>query len=178
MITSERQSRARRVTLTGIAGKVVLFAVKGGIGVASGSIALISDALNSLVDVITSVAIWYSVRVADREPDLDHPFGHQRAETIAALGVAIFTAILGFEIGRAAVERLISGPQPIEFVGWAAAALVLSVVGSMALAWYFRKRGEELESPAILASAVDSAAAMQLRLDAADLAELDRVFPT
>jgi cation diffusion facilitator family transporter len=156
MTTSERQARARRATLTGIAGKVILFAVKGAIGVASGSIALISDALNSLVDVITSVAIWYSVRVADREPDLDHPYGHQRAETIAALGVAIFTAILGFEIGRAAVERLISGPRPIEFAGWAAGALVLSIMGSIVLAWYFRRRGEELESPAILASAVDS----------------------
>jgi divalent metal cation (Fe/Co/Zn/Cd) transporter len=71
---AERRRRARRATLTGIAGNSLLFAVKGVIGVASGSIALLSDAFNSLVDVVASVAIWYSVRVAGREPDADHPF--------------------------------------------------------------------------------------------------------
>jgi cation diffusion facilitator family transporter len=152
---SERRRRARRATLNGIAGNSLLFAVKGTIGVASGSIALLSDAFNSLVDVVASVAIWFSVRVADREPDADHPFGHRRAETIAALGVAIFTAILGFEIGRAAVERLIEGPRPIALAGWAIAALAFSMAGNLVLARYLRRRGEELESPAILANAVE-----------------------
>ena len=71
MISFEEQRRhARRATLTGIAGNTLLFAVKGVIGVLSGSIALLSDAFNSLVDVVASVAIWYSVRVAGREPAL------------------------------------------------------------------------------------------------------------
>ena len=155
MISSERHRRARRATLTGIAGNTILFVVKATIGVASGSIALLSDAFNSLVDVVASIAIWFSVSVADREADADHPFGHQRAETIAALAVAIFTAILGFEIGRSAVERLIAGPRPIELAGWALAALVFSMAGNLALARYLRRRGEELESPAILANAVE-----------------------
>ena len=155
MITPERHRRALRATLTGIAGNTILFVVKATIGVASGSIALLSDAFNSLVDVVASIAIWYSVHVAEREPDADHPFGHQRAETIAALAVAIFTAILGFEIGRSAVERLITGPRPIAFAGWALGALVFSMAGNLALARYLRRRGEELESPAILANAVE-----------------------
>ena len=155
MISPERHRRARRATLTGIAGNTILFVVKATIGVASGSIALLSDAFNSLVDVVASIAIWYSVHVADRAPDADHPFGHQRAETIAALAVAIFTAILGFEIGRSAVERLVAGPRPIELAGWALAALVFSMAGNLALARYLRRRGEELESPAILANAVE-----------------------
>ena len=155
MTPSERHRRARRATVTGIAGNTVLFAVKATIGVASGSIALLSDAFNSLVDVVASIAIWYSVHVADREPDADHPFGHQRAETIAALAVAIFTAILGFAIGRSAVERLIAGPQPIALAEWALSALVFSMAGNLVLARYLRRRGEELESPAILANAVE-----------------------
>jgi len=155
MTAAERRRLARRATLTGIAGNTLLFAVKGAIGVASGSIALLSDAFNSLVDVVASIAIWYSVRVASREPDQDHPFGHQRAETIAALGVAIFTAILGFEIGRAAVERLIAGPRPISLAGWAIGALGFSMTGNLVLARYLRRRGEEIESPAILANAVE-----------------------
>jgi cation diffusion facilitator family transporter len=155
MTAAERRQGARRATLTGIAGNSLLFAVKGAVGVASGSIALLSDAFNSLVDVVASIAIWYSVRVAHREPDVDHPFGHQRAETIAALGVAIFTAILGFEIGRTAVDRLIVGPRPIELAGWAIGALGFSMAGNLVLARYLRRRGERLESPAILANAVE-----------------------
>ena len=155
MTAAERRRLARRATLTAIAGNTLLFAVKGAIGVASGSIALLSDAFNSLVDVVASIAIWYSVRVAGREPDADHPFGHQRAETIAALAVAIFTAILGFEIGRAAVERLITGPEPITLAGWAVGALGFSIAGNLTLARYLRRRGEALESPAILANAVE-----------------------
>jgi cation diffusion facilitator family transporter len=152
---AERRRLARRATLNGIAGNTLLFAVKGAVGLASGSIAVLSDAFNSLVDVVASIAIWYSVRIAHRDADADHPFGHQRAETIAALGVAIFTAILGFEIARAAVERLIVGQGELALAGWAIAALVFSMAGNLVLARYLRRRGERLESPAILANAVE-----------------------
>ncbi|MFN2420162.1 MAG: cation diffusion facilitator family transporter [Gemmatimonadota bacterium] len=149
------RTAARRATAIGIAGNATLFAVKTAVAVMSGSIALLSDAFNSLVDVVASIAIYWSVQVSHREPDADHPFGHHRAETIAALGVAIFTAILGFEIGRAAVERLIDGPAPIRAAAWAVGALVLSMAGNLALARYLRRRGTALESPAILANAFE-----------------------
>jgi cation diffusion facilitator family transporter len=155
MTTPERRRAARRATAVGIAGNAFLFLLKGGVAVATGSIALLSDAFNSLVDVVTSIAIYGSVVVAHREPDADHPFGHHRAETIAALGVAIFTAILGFEIGRAAVERLLAGPAPIRDAQWAVAALAVSMAGNLVLARYLRRRGRALESPAILANAVE-----------------------
>ena len=124
-------------------------------GGASGSIALISDAVNSLVDVAASIGISYSVEVGRKEPDEDHPFGHQRAEPLAALGVAIFTAILGFSVGRAAVERLIAGATQIRMPVWALSALLVSMLGNLLLARYLRRRGEALDSPAILANAVE-----------------------
>lgn len=155
MSASDRRKGARNATLVGIVGNTVLFAVKGSVGIVSGSIALLSDAFNSLVDVVASIAIYFSVEVAYREPDADHPFGHHRAETIAALGVAIFTAILGFEIGRAAVDRLIAGPGPIRAPAWAVGALLFSMSGNLFLGRYLRRRGTQLESPAILANAVE-----------------------
>jgi cation diffusion facilitator family transporter len=156
MIPVARHAAARRATAIGIAGNAALFCVKTVVAVISGSIALLSDALNSLVDIVASIAIYWSVEVAHREPDADHPFGHHRAETIAALGVAIFTAILGFEIGRAAVERLVEGPTPIRAAGWAIGALFLSIVGNLVLSRYLHRRGTALQSPAILANAVES----------------------
>lgn len=146
---------ARVATRVAIAGNTLLFLVKGAAGLASGSIALISDALNSLVDVAASIGISYSVEVGRRGPDEDHPFGHQRAEPLAALGVAIFTGILGFSVGRAAVERLIAGPTQIRVPLWALGALLVSMVGNLLLARYLRRRGEALDSPAILANAVE-----------------------
>ncbi len=155
MTPESGRGSARRATAVGVAGNLLLFAIKGGAALYTGSIAVLSDAFNSLVDVVASLAIYGSVEVAHREPDADHPFGHHRAETIAALGVAIFTAIVGFEIARAAVERLVAGAEPVRMAGWAAAALVVSMAGNLALARYLRRRGMALESPAILANAVE-----------------------
>lgn len=146
---------ARRTTFIGIGGNAFLFAVKGTLGVISGSIALISDALNSLVDVFASIGVSYSVAVAHRAPDQDHPFGHARAEPLAALGVAILTAILGASVGRAAIERLMGPPEPIRVPVWALGALLFSMAGNLLLARYLRRRGEALDSPAILANAVE-----------------------
>jgi cation diffusion facilitator family transporter len=155
MTGADRRRLAIRATVVGVVGNALLFAVKAAVGVWSGSIALLSDAANSLVDVVASIGITWSVGVAHREPDADHPFGHHRAETIAALGVAIFTAILGFEIARAAVERLLAGPAAIRVPQWAIVALLLSMVGNLALARYLKRRGTTLESPAILANAIE-----------------------
>lgn len=146
---------AHRATRVAIAGNGLLFGVKAAAGLATGSIALVSDALNSLVDVAASVGIAYSVAVARRAPDPGHPFGHQRAEPLAALGVAIFTAILGVLVARAAVERLLEGVEPIRAPGWAVGTLLVSMIGNLVLARYLRNRGEALDSPAILANAVE-----------------------
>lgn len=155
MNREEHRRQAGRVTSIAIAGNCLLFIVKGVVGLASGSIALISDALNSLVDVASSIGISYSVAVAHRAPDEDHPFGHHRAEPLAALSVAIFTAILGFSVGRVAVERLVAGAEPIRVPLWAVGALVFSILGNSLLSKYLRRRGDDLDSPAILANAVE-----------------------
>lgn len=102
-----------------------------------------------------SVGISYSVSVAQRAPDEDHPFGHARAEPLAALGVAIFTAILGFSVAREAFERILAGPGSIRGAHWALLALIGSMLGNLALARFLRRRGEALDSPAILANAVE-----------------------
>ncbi|MFQ5586803.1 MAG: cation diffusion facilitator family transporter, partial [Thermodesulfobacteriota bacterium] len=103
---------AYKATVVGIVFNTLLFVLKLVTGIMSGSIALISDAFNSLTDIVTSVAIFICVRISDKEADEGHPFGHTRAEPIAGLIVAILAGILGFEIIRASVKRLISGKAP------------------------------------------------------------------
>jgi len=98
---------AFRATVIGLAGNIFLFTIKLIAGLLSGSLALLSDAINSLTDIAASMAIFICVRVSDKEADEGHPFGHHRAEPIAGLIVAILAAVLGFEIIRVSMERLI-----------------------------------------------------------------------
>ena len=146
---------AYKATVVGIVFNTLLFIIKLVTGLMSGSIALLSDAFNSLTDIVTSVAIFICVRVSDKEADEGHPFGHTRAEPIAGLIVAILAGILGFEIIRASVERLITRHSPT------ISALILlipavTMVVKLFMARYFKRVGKELRSPAIKASAVDS----------------------
>ncbi len=146
---------SRRATLLNIGANAFLFAIKLWVALLSGSIALLSDSFNSLLDTIASVAIFICVKISDKEADEGHPFGHSRAEPIAGIIVAIFAGILGFEIVKTSIERLMVGDHVT--VTTAALAVPLITIGLKGyMAWYFRKVGERVKSPGIIATSVDS----------------------
>ena len=145
---------AKRATLLGIFGNIFLFVIKSIVGFAFNSLALISDALNSLTDIIASVVVYISVKVGSKRADRKHPFGHQRAEPIAGLIVAILMGILGFEVINAAVSRLISGEELMKgYLPVVVLAVTMALKSGMYL--YVVRVGRKLKSTAILASAVD-----------------------
>ena len=139
-----------RASQLGLAANTGLAILKGVAGAATGSIAVISDAVNSATDVVASVAVYVSVRTSRRGPDADHPFGHQRAEPMAAFIVAVFTCIVAFEIARASVMRLLGEPREIEgTLGlW---ALAISIAVKLVMAVHFRRVGRKACSPALRA---------------------------
>jgi cation diffusion facilitator family transporter len=98
----------KSAVIVGLLGNLFLFISKLIIGLITNSIAIISDALNSLTDIINSVVLFVSIRVGSKSPDKQHPFGHYRSEPIGVLIVAVLTIVLGFEVVRIAVDRLIS----------------------------------------------------------------------
>jgi|TARA_B100000315_G_scaffold256561_1_gene302760 cation diffusion facilitator family transporter len=102
----------KSAVVVGLLGNIALFISKLIIGLITNSIAIISDALNSLTDIINSVVLFISVRVGSKSADKEHPFGHYRSEPIGALIVAVLTVVLGFEIIRIAIDRLISRVSP------------------------------------------------------------------
>jgi cation diffusion facilitator family transporter len=146
---------AYRATIINIAGNTLLFILKIVAGVMSGSIALISDALNSFTDIISSVAVFICVRISGKEADEGHPFGHSRAEPIAGLIVAILAGILGFEIIRSSFERLYHSPD-IDITTFTLIVPLITIIIKALMAWYFKRVGEEVNSPAIRASSIDS----------------------
>ncbi|MFQ5737289.1 MAG: cation diffusion facilitator family transporter [Thermodesulfobacteriota bacterium] len=146
---------AFRATLLNIAGNTALFAIKLAAGVLSGSIAIISDALNSLNDIAASVATFVCVKISDKRADEGHPFGHSRAEPIAGLIIAVLAGILGFEVIRTSVERLLGGAE-VEVSLFTLAVPVVTMVTKGLMGTHFGRVARAVKSPALRATAMDS----------------------
>ncbi|NTV22920.1 MAG: cation transporter [Nanoarchaeota archaeon] len=144
-----------KVTSRGVFLNVFLFLIKLTAGIFSGSLAVMSDAFNSLTDIISYSAIHFAVKESDRKADEGHPFGHHRAEPIAGLVVAIFAGILSFEIIKSAASGLFN-PRTIAFETFAVIVLMVTMVTKFFMSRYFLKKGEELDRPAIRAAGIDS----------------------
>ncbi len=131
-----------------IAVALATIALKTGAWWVSGSVSLLSDALESLVNLAGAIFALAMVTVAARPPDDEHPYGHHKAEYFSSgfEGVLIFVAAMA--IIAAAVQRLLA-PQPLESLGL---GLILSVVSSAmngALAWSMLKKAREVRSIAL-----------------------------
>src|SRR5690625_3820044 len=85
-------------TWVGIIINIFLAIIKAVGGIISGSRALIADALHSTTDIIGSVVILFAVKIANKPPDEEHPYGHGKAENIASIIVALLLIVVGVEI--------------------------------------------------------------------------------
>jgi len=92
-----------------------LAAAKFVVGIAVGSLALISDALHSLIDLGATLVTWYAVRVSDRPPDAEHHYGHGKVENLAALVATALLFLLAGGVTVEAVQRLLQGGDPPTF---------------------------------------------------------------
>ncbi|MBI9071237.1 MAG: cation transporter [Melioribacteraceae bacterium] len=134
---------------------IFLFILKAIIGILSNSIAIISEALNSLTDIIASIAITVGVKVSYQKADQDHQFGHSAAQPIAAFIVAVFTIVVGLEIFKESVYRIIS-PEEIEIGIFVYIVLAISILVKLFLNKYLTKLDKQFNSTALRASATDS----------------------
>ncbi len=146
---------ALKASLVNILGNTALFIIKISAGLLSGSIALLSDAMNSLNDIAASFATFYCMKVSAKSADEEHPFGHARAEPIAGIVIAILAGILGFEIIRESIGRFIQ-PRETTIGAFALSVPVITILVKTVMARYFKRAGEEANSPALAATAVDS----------------------
>ncbi len=138
----------------GILGNILLFISKLIIGFLTNSIAIISDALNSLTDIINSIVLFVSVKVGSKSPDKEHPFGHYRSEPIGALIVAVLTIVLGFEVVRIAIDRLINKVTPI-FSIHMLLILLITIAVKASMYFYTKAAWKKTQSIALFAFMVD-----------------------
>src|SRR5210317_1280969 len=101
-----------------IAVNVLLFGIKGAMGLMLSSVSLFADALHTLSDTGTSIIILIGFRIAKKPGDREHPFGHGRAEHVAALIVSIALIVTGIEVFKSAVERIIHPAMDNSQISW------------------------------------------------------------
>jgi len=139
----------------GIALNLLLFAGKLLAGVLTGAISVTADAFNNLSDAGSSIVTLAGFRLASREADAGHPFGHGRIEYLAGLVVSLLILLVGVELGKSSFEKILH-PQPAEFTVLAAVILACSVAVKLWLAWFNRALSRHIKSDALAATAADS----------------------
>lgn len=140
-----------------VLGNFILFAIKFAFGLAASSIALIADAFHTLSDVATSAVVIFGFKVSQKPADREHPFGHGRAETIATLTIAILMAVVAFEFGKGAVERLLSGENAMDVtaINWLFIGVITATAAGKAwMAWFAYQLGDLIDSDALRGDAV------------------------
>ncbi len=147
--------RLKRATDIALVINIFLFIIKSIVGILSNSIAVISEALNSLTDILSSLGIKYAVQLSREKPDPKHQFGHTPAQPIAAFILAVFAFVVGINIIEESVKRLIE-PQHINTIPSVYVVLIITMIIKIALNRYQVKIGNLFKSPAVKAASIDS----------------------
>ena len=127
-----RAKAGKRCGFLGILANVLLFVSKMAIGLVAGSVSIVADAMNNLSDAGSSVVTLVGFRLAQTPADEDHPYGHARYEYLSGLAVAVMILLIGFELGKSSVEKILE-PQEVLFTWVTALVLSLSVAVKMLL---------------------------------------------
>lgn len=148
-------STAVRVSMVSIIGNAILSLLKILAGILAHSGAMISDAVHSASDVLSSIIVILGVKLSAKGSDREHPYGRERYECVAAIVLAVILCITGLFVGHTALEKIhVRGTQPIAIPGQLAiAAAVVSIVSKEAMYWYTRHYAKRLDSGALMADA-------------------------
>jgi cation diffusion facilitator family transporter len=154
-----RSTEIRKVLRLVLWLNIAVLAIKLGVWVLSGALSVLAESLHSTLDASNNVFALAIARIASREPDADHPYGHGKFETVGALALVGVLSVTVFELVQQAYLRFAGGGMASGEVG--ALALVLmagSLVAGLLVSRYEASAGRRLESPLLLADAAHTRA--------------------
>jgi cation diffusion facilitator family transporter len=151
-MTEDRFVKAEFAAWIGIVGNIILAVMKGIVGYISNSRALIADAAHSASDVAGSIAVLIGLKAAKMPPDEDHPYGHGKAESIAAIVVSVLLLLVGVEIAISSIESIAAGVEAPP-LWYALVAIAISIIAKEVMFQYKFRLGKQLNSQALIANA-------------------------
>ena len=152
---NERHQKIIRVSMMGIGANILLAALKAVFGIISGSIAILSDAVNNLTDSASSVITIVGTKLAGRRPTPDHPFGYGRIEYITSVVIGVILILTGARVFQSSIVK-IRDPQPVNYTLSVNLVITAAILIKLLLSWYTKKAGKELDSGALRASGDDA----------------------
>ncbi len=150
---AERYRAVSRVLLSVLFANIAVASAKIAFGYFSGSVAITSDGYHSLTDSFSNIVGLVGLRAARKPPDLDHPYGHRKYETLTAAGIFVALILVVEEVVRNAAEHLREGTHAV--VTRDSFVVMLVTLGvNVAVVAYERRKGMELSSELLLADAM------------------------
>lgn len=151
----ENEAIAMRVSARSMALNIVLTAFKLVAGIIAHSGAMISDAIHSASDVISTIIVMIGVKMAGKAPDRNHPYGHDRFECVASIVLSVMLELTGAAIGIEGLRNIVgSSYLHLTVPGkLALAAAVISIVTKEGMFWYTRINAKKIRSSALMADA-------------------------
>jgi cation diffusion facilitator family transporter len=143
----------RRTTLVSIAAASLLVALKLGVGLATGSLGLISTGIESSGDVVAAVLTFFAVRLGGRPADPEHPYGHRRAENLGALGEAAILLAGGLFVAVEAVDHLARDSKPPEIHWYQFAVIAVALLVDLSRTLVSQRAARRFASAALRANA-------------------------
>ena len=150
-----RTSVGKLSGIVGIFSNLFLFVIKFVIGTIVHSVSIQADGVNNLTDAGSNIISILSFHLANKPADKDHPFGHERTETIASLFVGILTLVLGFETAKESISKVIH-PGSIDFRIASVIILLISIIVKFWMYAYNKKLSKTYDSSLLEATALDS----------------------
>ncbi len=148
-----REKKIIRSSWIAIVTNALLSILKIITGFISGSMALVADGIDSAGDILGSLITLLTARIISRPPNLKHPYGYDKADTIASKLLAFLIFFAGAQLAIATFQRITSGEEGIIPNPVAAVVVIISIAGKQLLARYLRKTGKNIDSPMLLANA-------------------------
>ena len=151
----DRKKILLRTSWISVIGNIILSLLKVIVGVVSGSMAVLSDGLDSASDVVTSIVILFTSSIISRPPNANYVYGREKAENVASTILSFVIFFMGCQIVVAAAGQIISGKAqelPSMLAIW---VTVVSIVGKLLLAWYQFHQGRRAESSMLKANAIN-----------------------
>lgn len=150
---NNRVSQVQRVLWIVLALNLAVTVIKLMVGFWSGALAVVADAFHSLVDssgnIVGLLGVWVSARPADK----NHPYGHHKYETIAAMSIGALLLVAAYEIGKGVFDRLLTGAAPPEVTPLTLGLMMLTFVINIGIVTYETQAGRRLQSQVLLADA-------------------------
>ncbi len=143
----------RRVLLVTLVLNLLVATCKIIIGLLSGALAITADGFHSIIDGSSNIVALVANALAGQPPDDDHPYGHRRYETLAALGIGLLLVLTAWELVGGALERLTGSGEAPQFTPLAFAVMLVTLLVNLGITLYERREGRRLHSELLLADA-------------------------